>query len=113
MLGIATGLYAVGLLSQYLFPGRRMKAAGVSTATLVISLVVAVVGFFVIPVVGAPIGFVAAIFLLEWLRRRDGGRAREATGRALRAVTLSVGIELLTGLGIMTTWGVGVWLAQP
>lgn len=112
VLGIATGLYALGLVSQYLFPGRRMKAAGVSTMTLVIALIVAVLGFFVIPVVGAPIGFITAIYVLEWARRRDGVRAREATGQALRAVALSVGIELLTGLGIMTTWGVGVWLAQ-
>ncbi|MEO7132524.1 MAG: DUF456 domain-containing protein, partial [Dermatophilaceae bacterium] len=112
VLAIATGVYAGGLVAQYFFPGRRMKAAGVSTTTVVIALIVAVIGFFVIPVVGAPIGFVAAIYLIEQARHRDPARARAATGQAVRAVALNIGIELATGLSIMTTWGVGVWLSR-
>lgn len=111
--GITTMLYAAGLVSQYVFPGRRLRSAGVPTRTLVIAVLVAVVGFFVIPVIGAAIGFVAAIYLLEQLRLRDSGRARAATGQALRAIALNMGIELLTALGIMTTWGIGVWLTRP
>lgn len=112
VLGVATAVYAVGLASQYVFPGRRLKSAGVPTRTLVIALVVAVIGFFVIPVIGAVIGFVAAILLLELVTHRDAGRALAATGEALRAVGLNIGIELLTALGIMTTWAVGVWVMR-
>ena len=90
-------VYAVGLVAQYVFPGRRMKSAGVRTGTVVLALGVAVVGFFVIPVIGAPIGFVAAIYLLELVKHRAHAPARAATGQALRAVALNVGIELADG----------------
>ena len=69
-----------------------------------------VVGFFVIPVVGGPLGFVLGIYLVELAapatRRPPGTRTKPA----LRAVLLSMGIELLAGLAIATTWVAGVLL---
>ncbi len=111
VLGIATVAYAAGLAAQYLVPGRRLRAAGVGTWTLLISLGVGVVGFFVIPVVGGPIGFVGAVYAIERLRIRESSRAWEATKHALRAVMLNIGIELATALAIMTTWLVGVYVS--
>ena len=49
-------VYAVGVIAQYLVPGRRLKDAGVRTSTLFFAVVLAIVLFFVIPIVGAPIG---------------------------------------------------------
>lgn len=109
VLGVATVAYAAGLAAQYLVPGRRMRAAGIGSWTILIALGVGVVGFFVIPVVGAPIGFVAAVYGIERLRIRESGRAWEATKHALRAVMLNIGIELAAALAIMTTWLVGVY----
>lgn len=111
-LGVATVLYAAGVVSQYLFPGRRMKAAGVETWIVAVALAVAVVGLFVVPVVGAPIGFVGAIYLLERVKRREHGGAWVATKHALRAVALNIGIELLTALAMVTTWAVAVWVGR-
>lgn len=104
-------LYAAGLALQYLVPGRRMRAAGVGTATLVLAVLLGIVGFFVIPVVGGPIGFVLGIYLVEHTRSRDARSAWAATRAALRAVALSIGIELAAGLAIATTFGVGVVLS--
>lgn len=109
VLGVATVAYAAGLAAQYLVPGRRMRAAGVGSWTILIALGVGVVGFFVIPVVGGPIAFVAAVYGIERLRIRESGRAWEATKHALRAVLLNIGIELATAIAIMTTWLVGVY----
>ena len=109
VLGVATVAYAAGLAAQYLVPGRRLRAAGIGSWTILIALGVGVVGFFVIPVVGAPIGFVAAVYGIERLRIRESGRAWEATKHALRAVMLNIGIELAAALAIMTTWLVGVY----
>lgn len=106
---VATVMYAVGLVAQYLYPGRRLRSAGVQTWVIAVALVVAVVGLFVIPVVGAPLGFVAALYLLELVRRREHGGAWTATKHALRAVGLSVGIELVTALAMITAWGSAVW----
>ena len=75
-------------------PGRRMKTAGVDGAVVAVALVVAVVGFFVVPVVGAPLGFVLAIYVLELVKHREHARGLARDDQAIRAVALNIGIEL-------------------
>lgn len=111
VLAVTTLLYAAGLVTQYTVPGRRLREAGVATRVVVLALVAGVVGFFVIPVVGAPLFFVGAIYLVSRLQLGTHDRAWRATKHALRAIGLSMGIELLTALAIMTTWVVGVVLS--
>lgn len=106
---VATALYAAGLVAQYVYPSRRLRSAGVQTWVIAVSLVAAVVGLFVLPVVGAPVGFIAAIYLLERLRRREHSGAWSATKQALRAVGLSAGIEMVTALAMIAAWGLAVW----
>jgi uncharacterized protein YqgC (DUF456 family) len=106
--GISAALYAGGVALQYLVPGRRMRQAGVRTSTLDLAVALGIVGFFVVPVVGAAVGFVLGIYLVEHGRSRDARTAWNATKTALLAVVLSVGIELLAGLAITTTWVAGV-----
>lgn len=109
---ICTIWYAAGLVAQYLIPGRRMRDAGVQTRTLVLAVVCAVVGFFVVPVLGAILGFVGGIYLVEYLRSRESVAAWSATKTALRAVALSMGIELSAAFAIAATWGVGAFIMR-
>lgn len=113
VLAVATGVYAAGLVGKYLFPGRRMRAAGVPTWIVGVALAVAVVGLFVIPVVGAPLGFVGAIYLLERFQHEGRAQAWAATRQALRAVAMTIGIELVTALAVIATWAFGVWATRP
>lgn len=110
--GISAVLYAAGVALQYLIPGRHMRQAGVGTLTLVLAVVLGFVGFFVIPVIGGPIGFVLGIYLVEHSRSRDAQTAWASTKTALRAVFLSTGIELMAGGAIATTWVAGVLLSR-
>lgn len=104
-------LYAAGLTLQVLLPGRRLRTQGVGTRTLLLAALLGVVGFFALPVVGGPLGFVLGIYLVEAGRSRDRSTAWARTRHALTAVVLSMGIELAAGLLIATTWVVGVLLA--
>ena len=113
VLGISTLLYAVGLVAQYLVPGRRMKTAGVDGVIVAVALVVAVVGFFVVPVVGAPLGFVLTIYVLERVKHRSHAPAWHATTQALHAVALNIGIELVTAFAMIATWALGVYATRP
>lgn len=113
VVGVSVLLYAVGLVTQYVVPGRRLKAAGVGTRTLLPAVLLAVVGFVVIPVVGALVGFVLGIFLVELARRRDRSLAWTSTTHALRAVGLSMVVELSTAFAIVLTWCVGLVLLGP
>jgi len=100
--GVAAAFLVSGALLKYAVPGRRLKRT-VPTSTLVVAGLCAVVGFFVIPVVGAVLGFVLGIYLAE--RVRVGGPAAgPATRRALAAVGWIVAIELPAGLLIVATW---------
>ncbi len=110
--GISVVLYAVGVVTQYLVPGRRMREQGVGTLSMVLAVALGIVGFFVIPVLGAPLGFVLGIFLVELTRTSNATQAWARTRAALRAAALSMGIELLTGLAIAVTWVVGLLLTH-
>lgn len=110
---IAIGAVVVGLIGQlvkYLVPGRRLRDAGIPRSTLYVAGALAIIGFFVIPVIGAVIGFVLGTYLAE--RQRVGHElAGPSTTASLRAVGLAIGIELSAGLLIAGAWLVTViWL---
>ncbi len=107
---IALVLYAAGVVTQYLLPGRKMRREGVGTSTMLLAVVLGIIGFFVIPVVGAIVGFVLGIFLVELTRCQDRAAAWTSTRAALLAVLHSMGIELLAGLAILVTWIVGLFV---
>ncbi len=52
------------------------------------------------------------IYLVELNRSHDRVVAWASTRSALKAVFLSLGIELLAGMAIATTWVVGVLLSR-
>jgi len=106
--GLSAVLYLAGLALQYAVPGRRMREAGVRSSTLVLAVLLGIVGFFVVPVVGGAVGFVLGIYLVELGHSRDSSTAWRSTKAALKAVFVSIGIELLAGLAITTTWVAGV-----
>lgn len=110
VVGVAAALYVAGVVTQYLVPGRRLRRSGVGTATLVLAVLLGIVGFFVIPVLGGPIGFVLGILLVELARQRRLDGAWAATRTALVAVLHSMGIELIAGMSIVCAWVVGLLL---
>jgi uncharacterized protein len=111
-LGVVAVLIAVSTLIKYTWPVRRMRAAEVSTWSLVAGAVLGIIGFFVIPVLGLVIGFVLGIYLAELTRRRDQRVAWASTVHALKGVALSVGVELCGALLATVAWAVGVYLTQ-
>lgn len=108
VLGVATCLAVFGYVLQYVVPGRHMAKAGVTASSTMAGAVLGVVGFFVIPVVGAFLGFALGVYLAERIKLGAHSAAWPSTKAALKAIGLSVGIELLTGLAIAATWVIGV-----
>lgn len=107
---VAAAFLVVGTVVKYAVPGRRLKEAGSPASTQWTGVGLGAVGFFVIPVLGLFIGFVLGIYLAE--RRRLGPvAAGPSTRHALRAVGLSILIELLAAVLAAATWVVGVVVA--
>jgi uncharacterized protein len=111
-LAVVAAVVTASTLVKYLWPVRRMRAADVSTWTLVAGAVLGVIGFFVIPVLGLVIGFVLGVYLAELARRRNQRLAWASTVHALKGVALSVGVELAGALLATAAWVVGVYLTQ-
>lgn len=105
---LSTALAIAGWLLQYLIPGRRLRDAGVPTRSTLIGLGVGLVGFFVIPVLGLPLGFVGGVYLSE-LARVGKEEAWTSTRSAVEAALISYGIELATGMLIAGAFVVGAW----
>jgi uncharacterized protein len=108
VLGIATTLALSGFLLQYVLPNRRMAKDGITTSTTMAGAALGIVGFFVIPVAGAFLGFVLGVYVAQRLKLGTHTAAWPSTKAALKAIGLSMGIELLTGLAIAGTWVIGV-----
>lgn len=104
LLAAATALVAVSQVVKYLVPSRRMRAAGVPTVSLAAGGLVGAVGFFVIPIVGAFLGFVLGVYLAERLRLGNHALAWSSTRHALKAAGLSILIELGAGLLVAGAW---------
>jgi uncharacterized protein YqgC (DUF456 family) len=100
---IVTTLLVTGAVAKYALPGRGLKAAGVPNRTLVAGGLLALVGFFVVPVIGLVLGFVLGVYLAE-LQRLGGERAWPSTRFAVRAVGLSILIEALAAGAAAATW---------
>jgi uncharacterized protein YqgC (DUF456 family) len=107
--GVAMAFLVLGAVVKYVVPGKRLKESGVPTTTLLVGAALGVVGFFVIPVVGLPIGFVGGVYLAE-LGRVGSQQAWPATVHALKAVGLSLVIEMTACLLAAATWAAGVVL---
>ncbi len=111
-LGVATALLVTAAFIKYTWPVRRMREGDVRTSSLVAGGVLGVVGFFVIPVLGLPIGFVLGIYLAELANRHEQRAAWTSTKHALKGVALSVGVEMAGALLATVVWVIGVYLTQ-
>ena len=104
---VCATLVVGGSVVKYLVPGRRLKASGVPHRTLLVGALLAFVGFFVIPLVGMFVGFVLGVYVAEGARVGAPG-AWPSTLGALRAVGVSILIELVAAFLAALTWVVGV-----
>lgn len=108
VLAVAVLVFAAGQVTKYLLPGRRLKRVGVPARTTWAGVALAIIGFFVVPVIGLVLGFVLGVYLAERLRLGSHGAAWPSTLHALKAVGWSTLVELATALIMAAAWAVGV-----
>ncbi len=108
VVAVAVAVTAAAAVGKYLLAGRYLQRAGVPSSTLVWGGVSGVVLFFVIPVVGLPIGFVGGSYVAHWVRVRDGRAAWRVTVAAMQATGLSILVELAGAMLVTLAWVVGL-----
>ncbi|MET8579766.1 DUF456 domain-containing protein [Streptomyces collinus] len=106
----ATAVLLLSLVVRWALPPRRLRASGATPRMAVYAGVGAVLGFLLIPVVGALPGFMAGIYLHERLRLGGHGEATAALRTTMGAGGSSVLAELFACLLIAGAWlGAVVW----
>jgi hypothetical protein len=109
VLGIMTPLAVGGILVGSLLPASRASRAGAPRWVLAAGGIGMVVGFFVIPVLGAFVGGPAGIFLAELLRVRDPALAWRTTLETLRGLGLGAAAQVAVGLIMVALWAAAAW----
>lgn len=98
-------LVGAGTALTWYFTAKHTRAAGVPNGTLAIAGLAGIVGFFVVPVIGLLLFFLAGLFLAEYVRLHD---PRQALGSALAALR-GTGLGLLAEL-TLALLASGLWL---
>jgi uncharacterized protein YqgC (DUF456 family) len=97
---------AAGYVLTLWIPGRRMTAAGIPARTLVAGGLLGIVGLFVVPIVGLPLGFVLGVYLAERVRLPTHADAWPSTVEAMKGTGLSVLIGLIAAVIATGLWAV-------
>jgi hypothetical protein len=85
-------------------PQKRTADAGVGLALQLFALGIAVVGYFAVPVVGAPLGFVLGIFLGRLATTRQGATAWTSTKAALVGMFHAASVQFVAGVLMILVW---------
>ncbi|WP_030573784.1 DUF456 domain-containing protein [Streptomyces aureocirculatus] len=105
--GVLVGATLVLLLSQavrWQLPPRRLRESGATHRMAVFAGGGALLGFCLVPVLGALPGFVGGLYLSERVRLGGRGEAMTAVRTALRAGGWNVFAELFACLLIVGAW---------
>ncbi len=97
----------LGTVAKYILPSRSLKEAGAPRSTLLLGALGAVVGFFVIPVVGFLVGAVAGVWIGELRRLGDSSAAWRSTWVTAKAIGVGMLLELAAGVIAVLIWAVG------
>jgi uncharacterized protein YqgC (DUF456 family) len=104
-------LGVAGTAAGVVVPQRAAGSAGAPRRSLLLGAVGAVVGFFVIPVLGFPLGGAIGIYVAEHWRTGDSGAAWRTTKATLKGFGLAAILQLAAGLAMAAVWVVWVVVA--
>jgi uncharacterized protein YqgC (DUF456 family) len=108
VVGVMALLALAGTAATVWIGGRRAVRSGAPRWVLAAGAFGTVVGFFVIPVIGALIGGPIGIFVAELARVRDVPRAWASTVEAVKGVGLGIVVQFVAGVAMIAVWVVGV-----
>ncbi|WP_256104748.1 DUF456 domain-containing protein [Streptomyces sp. ODS05-4] len=100
----ATGLMLVTQVVVWRLPKRRVRGLGVSGRMVAYAGGGALLGFVLLPVVGAVPGLVGGVYLCERLRLGGHGQAAAATRAVMRSAGTSVLVQLCACLLVAGAW---------
>ncbi len=106
--GIGMAIALAGWSASTVLTGRNLARQKIPRGSVALAVALAVVGMFLIPVLGLFIGFALGLVLGEYGRRKDLGAALRASGSALKAMGIGVLVEFGCAALASSVWMIGV-----
>ena len=103
---IITVLFVISVALGLAIPQRKAVESGATVWGQAGAVLGAIVGFFVIPVVGALLGAPLGAFAFEWFHQGDWTAAKRATRGLMVGMGWSTLVNLMLGVVMVATWGV-------
>lgn len=92
--GVGLVFVLAGMLAGWVLTKRNLDGRGIPGWPVLVGVAAGVLGMFVLPALGLPIGFVLGLFLAELVRLREFREAVRTSWLAIRTLGLGMLIEL-------------------
>lgn len=99
-----TLLLIAGTVLGFVLPHQRVGKQGAPRSTMFAGVALGIVGFFVIPVIGLPLGAVVGVFAAERMRTGDGAVAWASTKQLIIGFGLGALVQLGAGMAMIGCW---------
>jgi uncharacterized protein YqgC (DUF456 family) len=109
--GLVAVITVTAMVASSVIPARRATSAGAPWWVLGAGAAGVMIGFFVIPVVGALVGGPIGIFLGELVRLRDRRTAWATTRATLRGIGVGIAIQMVAGVAAVAIWALAATIA--
>ena len=110
MFSILTVIMIVGSLLDNFVMGKQAHKQGASWLSIVLAILFGIVGAFIIPIIGGFLGAILALFIAEWIRRKNWRDAINATTGLAIGCGWAVVLRFILGVVMIALWGVWVLL---
>lgn len=108
LFALMTLFAVIGYAAQFLLPAAATTSSKPPKNTLLIGGLAGLVGFFVIPIIGAPIGFMAGVYTNYFLNTGDSTKAWALTLKTAVAFGWAILIQVFCSVLIALTWIFGL-----
>jgi hypothetical protein len=103
-MAVITVLAAIGIAASLVLPERAGAASGASRSTRLFAGVTGLIGFFVIPIIGFPIGACLGVLLAQYRETADPGEAMRATVAVIKGFGAGLVVELGAAFAMVLVW---------
>ncbi len=101
---VITGLALAGIVIGSLMPHRAAARSGAARSSMWLGGALALLGFFVVPLIGVVLGGVLGVFLGEIVRTRDAATAWRSTAGTIKGFGVAVVVQVAIGLTMVAVW---------
>ena len=104
VMAVLTALAIAGAAVGVVLPQRQASSVGVPWWDQMIAAACAVLGLFIVPIVGAVVGFVIGIFLVTVARTGELRGSVEASWATIRGMLYASGAQFVIGVLMVVLW---------